>query len=172
MYDELVFFFFFFSSRRRHTRWTGDWSSDVCSSDLGTFRHVQLRVLVGAAAERDDGWMLEQDDRVGDRPLRHGTGQGALEIPGLEIRGLAQLKDVAAGRHGLRLAWGAWPSSSSKASPTASRSTLLRGGSAWTSARSRSSRSAAHRRSGGQPLSTRATASSGSATRARSAGSD
>src|SRR5690348_17932635 len=30
----LVFFFFFFSSRRRHTRWTGDWSSDVCSSDL------------------------------------------------------------------------------------------------------------------------------------------
>src|SRR5690348_18159925 len=29
------FFFFFFSSRRRHTRWTGDWSSDVCSSDLG-----------------------------------------------------------------------------------------------------------------------------------------
>src|SRR6266487_2697190 len=27
-------FCFFFSSRRRHTRWTGDWSSDVCSSDL------------------------------------------------------------------------------------------------------------------------------------------
>src|SRR6266571_5720221 len=27
--------FFFFSSRRRHTRLTCDWSSDVCSSDLG-----------------------------------------------------------------------------------------------------------------------------------------
>src|SRR5437762_9471063 len=26
---------FFFSSRRRHTRYIGDWSSDVCSSDLG-----------------------------------------------------------------------------------------------------------------------------------------
>src|SRR5436189_2371745 len=25
---------FFFSSRRRHTRYVGDWSSDVCSSDL------------------------------------------------------------------------------------------------------------------------------------------
>src|SRR5690348_17363663 len=25
---------FFFSSRRRQTRWTGDWSSDVCSTDL------------------------------------------------------------------------------------------------------------------------------------------
>src|SRR5437879_12762955 len=29
-------FCFFFSSRRRHTRYIGDWSSDVCSSDLGT----------------------------------------------------------------------------------------------------------------------------------------
>src|SRR6266566_1190662 len=37
------FFFFFFSSRRRHTRLQGDWSSDVCSSDLD-----------GADAERDE----------------------------------------------------------------------------------------------------------------------
>src|SRR5256885_7270664 len=29
-----IVFFFFFSSRRRHTRLQGDWSSDVCSSDL------------------------------------------------------------------------------------------------------------------------------------------
>src|SRR5215467_16005817 len=29
-------FFFFFSSRRRHTRLQGDWSSDVCSSDLAS----------------------------------------------------------------------------------------------------------------------------------------
>src|SRR2546427_118482 len=29
-------FFFFFSSRRRHTRFDCDWSSDVCSSDLGS----------------------------------------------------------------------------------------------------------------------------------------
>src|SRR5256885_4778593 len=30
----ICFVFFFFSSRRRHTRLQGDWSSDVCSSDL------------------------------------------------------------------------------------------------------------------------------------------
>src|SRR5215475_14604236 len=29
-----IFCFFFFSSRRRHTRFSRDWSSDVCSSDL------------------------------------------------------------------------------------------------------------------------------------------
>src|SRR5574337_1937381 len=32
----MVGVFFFFSSRRRHTRLSGDWSSDVCSSDLVT----------------------------------------------------------------------------------------------------------------------------------------
>src|SRR5262245_62615105 len=31
----LFYVFFFFSSRRRHTRCLSDWSSDVCSSDLG-----------------------------------------------------------------------------------------------------------------------------------------
>src|SRR5437762_10866852 len=30
----IIFWIFFFSSRRRHTRYIGDWSSDVCSSDL------------------------------------------------------------------------------------------------------------------------------------------
>src|SRR5256885_10830351 len=37
-----MFFFFFFSSRRRHTRLQGDWSSDVCSSDL-RFRLLKQR---------------------------------------------------------------------------------------------------------------------------------
>src|SRR2546426_12550142 len=36
MCSAMTFFFFFFSSRRRHTRLQGDWSSDVCSSDLGS----------------------------------------------------------------------------------------------------------------------------------------
>src|SRR5690348_17530604 len=40
---EMLLLFFFFSSRRRHTRWTGDWSSDVCSSDLKS-----LLLIVGA----------------------------------------------------------------------------------------------------------------------------
>src|SRR5256885_8350726 len=40
--------FFFFSSRRRHTRLQGDWSSDVCSSDLDLGRH--LVEFLGAAA--------------------------------------------------------------------------------------------------------------------------
>src|SRR6266511_2285150 len=38
-------FFFFFSSRRRHTRFSRDWSSDVCSSDL------EVRVGEGSAGK-------------------------------------------------------------------------------------------------------------------------
>src|SRR3989454_6110206 len=41
----LGLFFFFFSSRRRHTRLQGDWSSDVCSSDLA------YEFVLDAAAE-------------------------------------------------------------------------------------------------------------------------
>ena len=37
------FFCFFFSSRRRHTRFTSDWSSDVCSSDLPTLQLFEVR---------------------------------------------------------------------------------------------------------------------------------
>src|SRR3989454_8124294 len=33
--------YFFFSSRRRHTRLQGDWSSDVCSSDLAIVLAIQ-----------------------------------------------------------------------------------------------------------------------------------
>src|SRR5690606_39395338 len=36
-------FFFFFSSRRRHTRFSRDWSSDVCSSDLGTRTFTMIK---------------------------------------------------------------------------------------------------------------------------------
>src|SRR5688500_20175592 len=53
---------FFFSSRRRHTRLQGDWSSDVCSSDLcsavprcdrvGDGSHAIERSLRAARRER------------------------------------------------------------------------------------------------------------------------
>src|SRR5206468_8268322 len=43
---------FFFSSRRRHTRSDRDWSSDVCSSDLGRCAGETLRSPRQAALER------------------------------------------------------------------------------------------------------------------------
>src|SRR5437867_9271157 len=64
----VLFFFFFFSSRRRHTRSYGDWSSDVCSSDLAwaeTPSNPLLKVVdLAAVAEivHDTGTLLICDN--------------------------------------------------------------------------------------------------------------
>src|SRR2546426_1536894 len=47
----VCFFFFFFSSRRRHTRLQGDWSSDVCSSDLCGALQALVELPAGGRAE-------------------------------------------------------------------------------------------------------------------------
>src|SRR5438105_8604306 len=43
---------FFFSSRRRHTRSTRDWSSDVCSSDLGLYHAAEAEISYLSAPVR------------------------------------------------------------------------------------------------------------------------
>src|SRR5437762_3695837 len=51
-----MFFFFFFSSRRRHTRYIGDWSSDVCSSDLYVYQFnfgIQRKLGQNVSVEAD-----------------------------------------------------------------------------------------------------------------------
>src|SRR4051812_49774013 len=45
---------FFFSSRRRHTRLTCDWSSDVCSSDLGPAPTIRTRGRFDMRAYRNE----------------------------------------------------------------------------------------------------------------------
>src|SRR5256885_15583613 len=45
-------FFFFFSSRRRHTRLQGDWSSDVCSSDLSYSVRMRVGSTIAPASSR------------------------------------------------------------------------------------------------------------------------
>src|SRR6266487_4552093 len=57
-----VVFVFFFSSRRRHTRWTGDWSSDVCFSDLALPQFGAAACELGRALEVA-GTLLRQRPR-------------------------------------------------------------------------------------------------------------
>src|SRR5437762_7559448 len=69
--------FFFFSSRRRHTRYIGDWSSDVCSSDLHDQEvgAIELDLGAGPLAEQDLVALLDVErldlaglvTRAGDR---------------------------------------------------------------------------------------------------------
>src|SRR6266516_7953776 len=58
--------FFFFSSRRRHTRSYGDWSADVCSSDLDLFRPEGTHEA-GQVGRGGDQAAAGPVDRRGDR---------------------------------------------------------------------------------------------------------
>src|SRR5256885_4516109 len=67
---------FFFSSRRRHTRLQGDWSSDVCFSDL-----VVTADARGGALEEQLGALGGVDlvvERLGARGLLHARDAAAL----------------------------------------------------------------------------------------------
>src|SRR5438876_3433480 len=68
---------FFFSSRRRHTRWTGDWSSDVCSSDLVV--NVPGGFQVVGVPQRRVTWK-----EVASAAYAGGQALPAGETPGLE----------------------------------------------------------------------------------------
>src|SRR5256885_12020826 len=76
MRAEHMSLYFFFSSRRRHTRLQGDWSSDVCSSDLinaaakGGILKVMMKSSVkqieaeSVAIEADGGVSKVRNDAV------------------------------------------------------------------------------------------------------------
>src|SRR4051794_41949043 len=66
----IYLFFFFFSSRRRHTRWTGDWSSDVCSSDLDPPPRYPLGAARRRAGIEEAGRGDPVVGRVGAEPAR------------------------------------------------------------------------------------------------------
>src|SRR5205807_3156790 len=72
--------FFFFSSRRRHTRLQGDWSSDVCSSDL------ILPVFISASSDVRDYLRLAENllDKFTD---------ALLAVPSLQARLRVELRD-------------------------------------------------------------------------------
>src|SRR5690625_4477977 len=85
---------FFFSSRRRHTRWPRDWSSDVCSSDLGEGAGRRWTAAPGIVAAPGDAkytahhrsWIdslvcsYELEDSGGSEPLSRANQAAAFLI--------------------------------------------------------------------------------------------
>src|SRR5690606_1980895 len=83
---------FFFSSRRRHTRFSRDWSSDVCSSDLWLLRHARQAQGSGSAktfvVAEDDGRVAgyfsltvgQVDTLEAPERIRKGMGQYPLPV--------------------------------------------------------------------------------------------
>src|SRR6266481_10112396 len=76
----IVRFVFFFSSSRRHTRWNCDWSSDVCSSDLGTAFAVWAPNARGVAVVGEfNSW----DGRLNPMRTLGSSGIWELFVPGV-----------------------------------------------------------------------------------------
>src|SRR5256885_6871858 len=83
----MLFLFFFFSSRRRHTRLQGDWSSDVCSSDLGFMHLVELELpglewfwFDGPRGRRTEPGIICRIDRSWLRSETAGDGSVMVQI--------------------------------------------------------------------------------------------
>src|SRR5256885_9971522 len=78
---------FFFSSRRRHTRLQGDWSSDVCSSDLQIVktREARAREVQSPGGGGGPGEMLPIFGRAGEGRLDPGDVGTAPQSDPVEI---------------------------------------------------------------------------------------
>src|SRR5207302_3472673 len=92
----VLFLFFFFSSRRRHTRFSRDWSSDVCSSDLPAGPRTAVITTSGGScgmiADLAYGTRVEMPDfapetkrRLAELLPAFGTPQNPLDTTGVIV---------------------------------------------------------------------------------------
>src|SRR5690606_40850080 len=66
---------FFFSSRRRHTRFSRDWSSDVCSSDLKGDENRTVDRVVRECVSGRLQWGGKRMQRTPSRPTSSAAGK-------------------------------------------------------------------------------------------------
>src|SRR5690606_40841200 len=106
-----------FSSRRRHTRFSRDWSSDVCSSDLNEMRAAlkkpwQAQVLGQLITRYESEWFWNKAkwDEL-DRLLADEGGQenAVWEVEKKRIEKLSWWGELA-GKHGVDEEGKAWHS--------------------------------------------------------------
>src|SRR5690606_41124938 len=75
----IIIFFFFFSSRRRHTRFSRDWSSDVCSSDLDKTPYEYYNQELDTVNFSKETWLLIEDENTDPesfQKIRNAVEQG------------------------------------------------------------------------------------------------
>src|SRR5256885_4443870 len=97
----------FFSSRRRHTRLQGDWSSDVCSSDLAP-KAIPLTVpraaqLGAAQSRRGSGASLGYRGALARAPAHGSPAPGASAAPHPEEIGRASCREKSVDLGGRRI---------------------------------------------------------------------
>src|SRR5690606_40910965 len=77
VFSSYLIIFFSFSSRRRHTRFSRDWSSDVCSSDL-PYKPLLDKALTLCA--QPPGSVIVLDRGLADAPRQAGRDLDYAEL--------------------------------------------------------------------------------------------
>src|SRR6266516_5118610 len=98
--------FFFFSSKRRHTRSYGDWSSDVCSSDLAAW---MILAAISAATpgatphstEPRTNAARSEERRVGKECRSRGSPYHKKKKSNGMVAGATDVKAEGNGRNGM-----------------------------------------------------------------------
>src|SRR5690606_13658669 len=128
---------FFFSSRRRHTRFSRDWSSDVCSSDLAVRvtdlmtveRYSHVMHLVSEVRGRLRPGLGALDAFAAAFPA--GTVSGAPKVRAMEI--IAGLEPARRGPYAGAVGYVGWGAEALDTA-IAIRTAVFRGGRAWVQA--------------------------------------
>src|SRR5207248_6841849 len=99
--------FFFFSSRRRHTRSYGDWSSDVCSSDLPGARAATPASRVRRSVRAQE---MEELDAFTQPAACHVPAAGHLaddlpDLGGTEVEAAVRSEERRVGKEGRSRRW-------------------------------------------------------------------
>src|SRR5690606_40938030 len=97
--------FFFFSSRRRHTRFSRDWSSDVCSSDLA----ATVRAALQGNCQRLAGVARMDVTAAALQGHRHQKGADTFQVKvqgNVAFRGQGRSEERRVGKE-CRARWGA-----------------------------------------------------------------
>src|SRR3989454_4349392 len=106
---------FFFSSRRRHTRLQGDWSSDVCSSDLAGSNQMRVTwrlaawVISAAAFAAHIGY---EHVRLRSSPATaalHASSAVAMGAFALAVAAMVHARAASGLQHSHALALVLWP---------------------------------------------------------------
>src|SRR5207248_7521382 len=95
--------FFFFSSRRRHTRSYGDWSSDVCSSDLLDRQLPLAPEVEEVVAQRLGCEHVERRER-----LVHEQDVGVYDERARKAHALARSEERRVGKECRSRGWAYW----------------------------------------------------------------
>src|SRR5690606_5065076 len=90
---------FFFSSRRRHTRFSRDWSSDVCSSDLPSPVFSTGAMSYGSISAEAHETLAIAMNRLGAKSNTGEGGEAPERLYDPERR--SAIKQVASGRFGV-----------------------------------------------------------------------